>query len=239
MKNVLLCLLFLTLIVACKKDSNNKIIGTYTTGATIQVDPPMMFTRNGMIHDLQLIKDFLQRDTSFLGTRDTGFIFNQNTEVNKVNYSLDFRSNDTVYITDNITGIPTTRKYLQQRSGSEIVLSPVDSSWIILNGTQPHDRFWFLSYKLEKNNTGQFSLYNVPAGSWAKAKYNTTLLNTNGNLVMPLTKSHFHLAGPSSSSYSIYWSNNSWLYLNMNIQNELQAGDTLVVQTKTINLLKQ
>lgn len=72
---------FCTLLTGCEKESKTNWTGVYKTAATLQLDAPKMYTKNGVITNVQTIKDYLTRDTfPFFGSRDIGFVFDRSTQ---------------------------------------------------------------------------------------------------------------------------------------------------------------
>lgn len=191
-----------------------------------------MYTSTGVTTDAQVIKEFLARDIiPYTGWRDTGFLFNQSTEVNKM--PLDIKINDdTAYVTSYYAGQAMIAKYLPRpASATELVLQRTDTTVLHLtNNSFSFIKYLEVAYYLEKNNTAPIA---YPYPDIAMARYNSTLLQQDGKILLPMVRAHFHLPAIVS------WYENGWLYLNTGITTRLQPGDTLVVQTKWLELVKQ
>lgn len=147
---------------------------------------------------------------------------------------------DTVVVSTTGVSAVVLKKLLRQKNGSELVLEPLDSATWYLNSSQADERIWQLSYRMETNNSGNLAQTSLPMGNVSvKGKYNATLLQAAGRLLMPFTRTHSHLVNSAGRRGGQYWHNDSWLYFNTRIAEHLVAGDTVVVQTKTVELIKQ
>ena len=236
MKKIYSALLSASLILlfyGCKKeDAMDPWQGVYKTAATLKVDAPRLYTSNGVITDAQFIKDFLARDIiQPFGTRDTGFQFNQSTEPNSM--PLDIRiTEDSAYATSYYAGQGMLLKYIPRPlSATELVLQRTDTAIVYMYNSSPFlKKSLELSYHLEKNNTAPIDYSNPYV---ARFRPSATLLQQEGRIIVPVMRTHIHL--PTEIS----WYNNAWIYLNPNITGRLQPGDTLVVQTKWLELVKQ
>lgn len=116
-------------------------------------------------------------------------------------------------------------------SATELVLQRVDTAIVYMYNSSPFfKKSLELSYYLEKNNTAPIDYSNPYV---AQFRLSGTLLQQDGRIIVPVIRAHIHL--PTEIS----WYNNAWIYFNPSITDRLQPGDTLVIQTKWLELVKQ
>ncbi|MDH7462041.1 hypothetical protein QEG73_12160 [Chitinophagaceae bacterium 26-R-25] len=230
---VTLSVLFaLAIYSSCKKSTQNYLDGTYKTGEIVQLDSPKMYTKTSVITDAQLINSFLDRHKSPSLGRDTGFIFDQTTQVYNPKREFTLSGNTA-----------TTTEYgklvVIQKNAEELVLEPADT----ISYMYSTDRLSSMNYWLEANNTGGY-IYDSTKQSdalfyWVKTKDHRTLLQSNGKLYMPIVKFLADLKKSSEGVAIAGRGTNYWRYFNKNIAEHFVPGDTIIVQCKTAELIKQ
>ena len=152
-----------------------------------------------------------------------------------MNVTITFAENDAVLV--KLTN-PTisNKEHFFQDTLNQFILTPRDSFIIYTNINPTIDRFYAIDYSLEKNNIGIpiYKPYNNNGFDYIeKGLYRSTILIENGEIFLPLLTQHITLPNPES------WPANNWKLFNDNIFNLLQASDTVVIQTKTVKLIRQ
>lgn len=228
----------LAFFAGCKKDSDNKLTGAYETADHLNIEAPVMYTKSNIITDVQFIKNYLARDTFFSGEKDTSFIFDRSTEAYRMNIKVDFIGDTAVIDFPLGTSTVSQKRLLKQKNSEELILETVDTLAVYFSGTSK-PRIYSMSYWMEKNNIGDL-VYNLNYfQSFATAKYRSSLIQSNGKLIMPIVRTHSRLVNLNGDIGGRYWYNNSWGYFNKNIAEHLAPGDTIVVQSKTAELIRQ
>lgn len=224
------------LLISCKKDPDAapRFTGTYDSDTVTQLDLPRMYTKNGVLTNQDLIREFIQRDRTYFGHVDENIVFGPNaTKHFGRSISVNF-TGDSAYATYDVGVFRPTLAYFPERKGQEIVLR-ADSTTEYIDADRPADTVVRLLHSLEKNNTEGLLIINHWSLRSVKGKRNLTLLFENDEFRLPIL--HIHLKKGTGGVQ--YWRGPAWTYFNPEAYRQLEEGDTLVVQTGLVKMIRQ
>lgn len=226
----------LLLLISCKKDPDTlpHFTGNYKADTLALLNEPRMYTRNGVLADQDIIREFIQGDSNFFGIMDRNIVFGPNATQHYGRFVDVNFTGDSAYATYDMGAIRVTRPFLPEQKGQELILR-ADSTTEYLAIDQPSQMVVTLVHSLEKNNTEGLLFQNYWALRSVKGKRNLTLLSVNDELRLPIL--HIHLKRTAHGEQ--YWAGHTWTYFNPEAYRQLEAGDTLVVQTGSVKMIRQ
>jgi hypothetical protein len=212
----------LTILAACTKEDNITISdGTYESNGTILVTPATLYTKGARITDARIISDYLQRK-SLNGI----FSLKSGNDTTSDNVSFVFQGS-TVTRTDTRTQYDVVYK----EAGFALIVEQ-DTAWASgINMTTLNCQN--VALKIRKNVAPRNCLYTLN-GQNCGFKQQFPIVKNGSSLNLPLINFHF-----TQTSSCEYWEPNALDFFNTDILNELQATDTLLVQTSTMTLYKK
>ncbi|SEV97467.1 hypothetical protein SAMN05428988_0919 [Chitinophaga sp. YR573] len=217
-------LLFVSLIIlaACTKEDNITISdGTYESNGTILVTPAILYTKDGSITDVKIISDYLQRK-SLNGI----FTLKSGNDTTSDNVSFVFKGT-TVSRTDTRTQYDVVYK----EAGFALIVEQ-DTAWASgINMTELNCQN--VALKIRQNVAPRNCLYTA-VGQYCGFKQQFPIVKNGSSLNLPVINFHF-----TQTSSCEYREPNALDFFNTDILSELQATDTLLVQTSTIPLYKK
>lgn len=239
-KNSLL-LFSLAAFIACKKNDELLINGQYKPASTVTIDAVVMLTKEGLITNTSLIKEFVRRHLN-TGDLDYYFLFDKSTEsINHPTQGLtfDFKDNnmvETTYYQDqsSLTEVKIVKKtssYIDIASmytvQTNVSLSPGRCEILMRQATSP--------VLTEEPSTYVYT----PNGYSRPYNYRpmTRLEIRNGELYLPFT--NVLVSNKQAGAACSFANRNSYKVFNHEIAKQLQKGDTIVYQMKRVQLIKQ
>lgn len=224
------------LLLSCKKDPDAapRLTGIYNSDTLTHLDLPRMYTKNGVLTNQDLIREFIQRDRTYFGHVDENVIFGPNaTKHFGRSINVNF-TGDSAYATYDVGIFRPTVAYFPERKGQELVLRS-DSITEYIDADRPADTVVRLLHSLEKNNTEGLLIVNQWFYRKVTGKRNLTLLFDNNEILLPIL--HIHLKKVIGGVQS--WRGPAWTYFNPEAYRQLEEGDTLVVQTGLVKMIRQ
>jgi len=221
MKKTLLFVSF-TILVACTKEDNITISdGTYESNGTILLTPATLYTKGASITDIKIISDYLQRK-SLNGI----FSLKSGNDTTSDNVSFVFQGST-------VTRTDTRIQYdvVYKEAGFALIVEQ-DTAWAsAINMTKLNCQN--VALKIRKNVAPRNCLYTLN-GQSCGFKQQFPIVKNGSALNLPIINFHF-----TQTSSCEYRESNALDFFNTDILSELQATDTLLVQTSTIPLYKK
>lgn len=248
MKLTFTMLFFAVIIAGCQKSDLNpnnttaNLQGTYIAGNIATVQMPVMYVQGRQITDTAIINSYLRSYTGYNGYNMLNYYTYSTTETISAPISkVVFVNNDSINITfQRFPGsfIGWARK--TNLSQTELSLKLYDSTVFYSNGSPPPMyRCDSLSDFIVTKSPFEF-YYKLYGFSYEKIFFTTiNLINDNGQLYLPLlVKTTDANLGPNLGACRITSKHDIAIKAD-NIENKINAHDTVVIQEKRILLIKQ
>lgn len=245
MKLLSYSLAFFALVFAgCSKDADQApavLDGEYRAGATIIAAPIVMYTKNGVVNTPALVDRFLRR------TAYAPSLFSRTNEpvLGGATLTLTIRGNrQATFVTTSPGRTDTVKTDITSQTAQYFVAIGRDSV-ATRSSSNPSDRCARLAGQMHSEATGKRCLDLAPSSGapWQQLcrfrSFRFVNLNAGQLFVPHLTWLLQSLQSPQGSAICSSASSSTWNRFNSGVLNQLAAGDTLVVQERTIALLKQ
>lgn len=240
MKPALIIFSILLLFLGCKKNdySITKLEGTYQTSNTVLVQAPVMYLQNRQITDTGIINNYLRRHNL-----SYNIIYTPTQNIQETLLTLIFKNGSVNYIPKGKT--TPLKASLIEYSDNEFLIQQKDTFfWGIKSYPERFRRCDTLI-----NSTYKFPhIYNyifIPGQFNGYIGYRThnlqfPLLFKKGKLILPLINN----IANATWNYTSYQGNCRYAFQNImnlkasGIENNLKLTDTIIVQEKSVELIK-
>ena len=224
------------IFISCKKDNNSlQLAGQYKPNTNGSVGPVIMYSSQGQVTNAVAIQSFLQRQGV-----ENEFIFSGSSFPIGSNdlFTLAITQNNKVTISAAILTEPRQAEIVDQTS-SQLLIALIDSvqSFIPIGN---NNRCAVLYPAIKKINSEK-KYTPLPPGSGYSGVFTFRTMFPieieNGQFTLPLTT--FLVSSSTVNNSCMNSASNEWNTFNPDIITQLQTGDTIVYQTKRVQLLKQ
>lgn len=241
MKNILI-LSFLLFLLGCSKEDKELVLqGSFKTSETAIIDPVVLYTQNSTITDQTTIINYLNKKW---GNPTAYFQFNEGSE-SFGNSSITFSFTDSKNLTvhrQSAFGSKEGKAEIFSRIGNEILIQmtekdTVPGGSVNYNPYDPVNGILVLKYIPEQTCTEYSSSlgYDIPPPCLQNDII--PLVSESNELYLPLISFFASSRAGTTSYYKA--AGNRYNILVPDLNHQLSINDTVVVQTKRIQLIKQ
>lgn len=241
MKNILILLCFLFFFSCSKDDQEIVLQGSYKTSETVILNPVVLYTQNSTITDQTTIINYLNKKW---GNPTAYFHFDEGTK-SQGNSSITFSFTDSKNLTvirQSAYGSKEGKAEVFSRIGNEILIQMMDQDTVPRGSVyydpyKPLNGISVLKYRPEQT-CPEYSPslgYDVPPPCLQNVII--PLVSESNQLYLPLISFFVSVRAEMSNYYKA--AGNQYNFLAPDIRQQLSINDTVVIQTKKIQLIKQ
>lgn len=232
--NILAALCCIIPFLSCKKDENSSLsAGTYKSSGVITHHSLTLYTKDRAITDKVFISSFVQRHKL-----SSSFSLKDGPDTTKQEISIEYTDSDSVIVKTGYAG----------NYGDPLVYEMVNlagnSSLLISKDTIPTYSPGSTTMNCANANIRlrqyppEITCYPIPGGgNYCIGRYQFTIVRNKHTITLPLFDYFFSQTnGAFSSCTSSYF--NMLDFVNKESLDKLQGGDSVLIRTGTMNLLK-
>lgn len=237
---ILFLLAILATFISCNKNNDlPNLIGEYKTDTIASLTPVRMFTANGEVTDMEIIREYLEKKGA------NRFNFNRISSLTPDFMTLTFIENKEVIVKTPFSN--TVKSELIKRTATELLIAYPDSMLVYTSGgliPKTHSRCDTLSRALQNIDPPRvyyrFSAA-VGIGDFYTFRPIFQVRIKNNRLFLPLISYvvNSEPKTPVSYYYCRQTSMDNHNSFNVNVIGQLQTGDTIVYQEKEVAFIKQ